>query len=151
MPMIDKITPEQPQQGANQPIDNASGLNHNINKLRISLTSRCDYKCIFCHNEGGDQTRRSQEAITPDDVKVITEAATSLGIRRFTITGGEPFLNHEVLAILEEIKKVNKGIDVSITTNGLLIGEHEIAKLAEYVSKISLNFQGTDDRSSPNR
>lgn len=142
--MRDKITPEQPQQNADQPIDDESRLDHHINKLRISLTSRCNYRCVFCHNEGGDQTKRSQEAITPDDIKVITEAATSLGIRRFTITGGEPFLNREVLAILAEIKKVNKEIDISITTNGLLIGEHEIAKLAEYVNKISLNFQGTD-------
>jgi len=125
-------------------MDNEFGLDHHITKLRVSLTSRCNYRCIFCHNEGGDQTKVSQKTITTDDIKVITEAATSLGIQRFTITGGEPFLNREVLDILAEIKKVNKEMDVSITTNGLLIGEHEIAKLAEYVSKVSLNFQGTD-------
>ncbi|MBU2552840.1 MAG: radical SAM protein, partial [Bacteroidetes bacterium] len=104
--MIDRIASEQPRQNADQPMDNESSLDHRINRLRISLTSRCNYRCIFCHNEGGDQTKRSQEAITPDDIKIITEAATSLGVQRFTITGGEPFLNREVLSILAEIKKV---------------------------------------------
>lgn len=131
-------------QKSNQASADELNIDHYINKFRISLTGLCNYRCIFCHNEGGDKGKCRPEKITLHDIKIITKVANSLGIKRFTITGGEPFVNREVLDILAEIKKINKDIDISITTNGILISEQEIKELAKYVSKISLNFQGTN-------
>lgn len=121
-----------------------SCIDHQIKKFRISLTSRCNYKCIFCHNEGGDKTKQSQKTITKNDIRIIAQAASSLGIQRITLTGGEPFLNSEIFDILEEINQADPKIKVSVTTNGILINEYELVKLAKYVSKISLNFQSAD-------
>jgi len=68
-----------------------------ITRLRVKVTDRCNYRCIFCHGEGSSG---EVELLTPEDFNVIADFCTRLGIRRFKITGGEPLVRKDIVEIV---------------------------------------------------
>jgi len=87
-----------------------------ISNLRMSVTQRCDMGCFYCHREG---QLASLEEMTPQEIDRILSAASSLGIKRLKITGGEPLLREDILEIVEIGSRHFD--DVSMTTNGRLL------------------------------
>src|SRR5208337_4895197 len=88
-----------------------------VTNLRISLTSRCNLSCIYCHAEGEKDPDAEMSAQEIIDVMNI---ATKFGIRSIKFTGGEPLIRPEILEI---IRAVPNGIESSITTNGILLAD----------------------------
>ena len=82
--------------------------------LRISLTQRCNLRCVFCHMEG--QPVASEE-LRPEEIEAIVRAATRVGIDRVKLTGGEPTLRPDLLEIVRRLRPLVR--EVSLTTNGL--------------------------------
>ena len=85
--------------------------------LRISLTQRCNLKCVYCHREGQDPHSTMPE-MTANEVLRIAGAAVSLGISRIKLTGGEPLLRSDILDIVRGLASISGIRDLSITTNG---------------------------------
>ena len=88
-----------------------------LTHLRISVTGKCNYSCIFCHREG--------ESNTPDFLKVehiglVAKVAHGLGVRYFKLTGGEPLLREDIGHIVESIKNLGN-VEVSVVSNGFLL------------------------------
>lgn len=84
-----------------------------IDTLRISVTQRCDFNCIYCHREGEGNPRRE---LAVEEIGRIAAAASSLGISRFKITGGEPLLRGDIAEIIQAVSPHAR--EVSMTTNG---------------------------------
>jgi GTP 3',8-cyclase len=84
--------------------------------LRISLTQRCNLKCVFCHMEGQPA---SHAELTPSEIETIVRAGTRIGIERVKLTGGEPTLRGDIVEIVERLSPMLG--EVSMTTNGLLL------------------------------
>ena len=83
-----------------------------INSLRISLTQRCNFNCFFCHHEGEHD---SGDELTIDEVERIVKLASSQGVKKVKLTGGEPLVRKDIVEIVKRIKPyVN---EVSMTTN----------------------------------
>jgi cyclic pyranopterin phosphate synthase len=87
--------------------------------MRISITHDCNFECFFCHMEGEDPY--SKEYLTPEEIGIVAEAASRLGVKRFKITGGEPTLRRDLPEIIEEIRRRAGAEDISMTTNGVLL------------------------------
>lgn len=99
-----------------------------LTNLRISVTAECNYRCIFCHIEGhplGGPARIGQlpPIMKPDDYEVVAVASRILGISSFKITGGEPLVRRDIVDVVARLKKGNPGAEVSMTTNGYLLGK----------------------------
>jgi len=93
------------------------------NEIRFALTPRCNFKCVFCHNEGSDKDEKMKEIVTSDDYCFITEVVSRcLGIKEFTLTGGEPLLRSDILEIAKKIK--TKDNDVKLITNGVFLSQY---------------------------
>ncbi|HNX18095.1 MAG TPA: GTP 3',8-cyclase MoaA [Methanoregula sp.] len=88
-----------------------------VTNLRISLTSRCNLSCIYCHAEG---EKNPESEMRSDEIIAIMETAAKFGIRNIKFTGGEPLIRPDILDV---IRAVPKGIECSITTNGILLSE----------------------------
>jgi cyclic pyranopterin phosphate synthase len=89
------------------------------NSVRLSLTSRCDLSCDYCHEEG----YAAKEEMSVDEIRRIVTHYARSGIKRVKLTGGEPMLREDILDIIRAIKGV-KGIEeVSMVTNGYLLEE----------------------------
>jgi cyclic pyranopterin phosphate synthase len=87
-----------------------------IDTLRISLTQRCSLSCFFCHHEGENGISAEMNI---DDIERIVKHASSHGISKVKLTGGEPLLRNDIVEIIERISPLVD--DLSMTTNGLLL------------------------------
>jgi cyclic pyranopterin phosphate synthase len=91
--------------------------------LRISITQRCNNRCVYCHREGEVQrANRSAEKMTVEEIVRIAKVAISLGIARIKLTGGEPLMRQDLPEIVSGISAIEGLRDLSLTTNGLLLG-----------------------------
>lgn len=92
--------------------------------LRISVTNRCNYACIYCHREGSwnDFKLNIRRELTPEELHVIAMASTELGIRKFKLTGGEPLIREDIVEVVSAINEV-KPLDLAMTTNGYYLKE----------------------------
>ncbi len=97
--------------------------NRKIEYLRISVTDRCNLRCIYCMPHGTELLGMS-ELLTYEEIVEVVEAASSLGIKRIKITGGEPLIRRGCPALISRLKKVSGIEQVTITTNGILLKEN---------------------------
>jgi len=92
--------------------------------LRISITQRCNIHCVYCHREGEvKRANRSAEKMTIEEIIRIAKIAIGLGIARIKLTGGEPLMRKDLPEIISGIASVPGLKDLSLTTNGLLLGD----------------------------
>ena len=92
-----------------------------INYLRISVTEDCNHRCVYCMP--ADAVPRSWNALKDDDIVEIVEAAASLGITKFRITGGEPLVRPGIVDLCARIHDVKGVEEVTMTTNGTRLKE----------------------------
>ncbi len=89
--------------------------------LRISVTDRCDLRCIYCMPESGVTLVSPQDVLTYEEIERVAAAALAVGIRRFRITGGEPLVRRGVETLVEKLARLEPD-DLALTTNGLHLG-----------------------------
>jgi cyclic pyranopterin phosphate synthase len=92
-----------------------------ITYLRISLTDRCNLRCVYCMPKQGLQWQARASQLSAGEIVRVVEAAASGGVTRVRLTGGEPLVHPQIVEIVRGIASV-KGIEeVSLTTNALLL------------------------------
>ena len=100
-----------------------------IDYLRISITDRCNLRCIYCMPEAGVRTMAHEEVLSYEEIARITRLMAGLGIRHIRITGGEPLARMGCLDLIGKIHAVDGIETISMTTNGLMLrGRMEQAK-----------------------
>jgi GTP 3',8-cyclase len=100
--------------------------------LRISITQRCNNRCAYCHREGEvQQANASAEKMSVEEIVRISKIAVSLGISRIKLTGGEPLMRKDLPEIIAGIAAIEGLKDLSLTTNGLLLGGSMAKKLRD--------------------
>ena len=98
-------------------------LNRKIEYMRISVTDRCNLRCVYCMPEEGIENISHEEILSYDEIIRICKCIANLGIKKIKITGGEPLVRKDIIDLIKEIKGI-EGIDeVTITTNGVLLYE----------------------------
>ena len=116
-------------------------------ELRYALTEKCNFKCLFCHNEGLGQALRSSEKI--ESVLAILKSAVDLGYTDITFTGGEPLLEKErCFYLLSSLGALPNPPDITLVTNGSLLDDKAIKNLNDYRGKlkIHISLHATDPR-----
>ncbi len=97
--------------------------NHNrvINYLRLSVTDRCNLRCIYCMPEQGMQYVPHQEILSYEEMLRLARLSVQVGIRKIRLTGGEPLIRKGFTGFLEKLCKIKGLKDVTLTTNGVLL------------------------------
>lgn len=91
-----------------------------IDYLRISITDRCNLKCIYCIPERGLKYFNQSEILTPEEITRFVRVAYRHGLRKVRLTGGEPLMRDDIVLLVSEIKKIGVR-DLSMTTNGVML------------------------------
>ena len=100
--------------------------------LRISITQRCNNRCAYCHREGEVQrANRSAELMSVEEIVRMAKIAVGLGMARIKLTGGEPLMRKDLPEIVSGISAIEGLRDLSLTTNGLLLGGGMAKKLCD--------------------
>jgi GTP 3',8-cyclase len=95
-----------------------------ISYLRVSLTDRCNLRCIYCMPEQGVEKKGHQDILRYEQVLEIIKAAVSLGINKIRFTGGEPLVLPGIDKLIYETSQLQENMDISLTTNGILLGDY---------------------------
>ena len=98
------------------------GNGRKIDYIRISVTDRCNLRCRYCMPEEGIDLMRHEDILTYQEILKIAETGARLGIRRVKVTGGEPLVRKGVSQLIRELNAIEGMEDVTLTTNGLLLG-----------------------------
>ena len=92
-----------------------------IDYLRISITDRCNLRCVYCMPPQGIVWRPRAEILSYEEILRVVETAAPLGIRKIRLTGGEPLVRPGLTWLVERVARLSGIQDISITTNGLLL------------------------------
>lgn len=93
------------------------------NVLRISVTDRCDLRCIYCMPESGVPLVPPADLLTYEEIETVARAALAAGVRRFRVTGGEPLVRRGIEALVGKLARLGPD-DLALTTNGLNLARH---------------------------
>ncbi|MEW7994524.1 MAG: GTP 3',8-cyclase MoaA [gamma proteobacterium symbiont of Clathrolucina costata] len=112
-------------------------FNRRINYLRISVTDRCDLRCIYCMSEDMEFVPRSQ-LLTLEELFRVGKSFVEMGVRKIRITGGEPLTRRGVMQLFESLGELDGLDDLTLTTNGTLL--HRYAKTLQRAGVTRVNI-----------
>jgi GTP 3',8-cyclase len=95
-----------------------------INYLRISVTDRCNLRCVYCMPEAGVELMSHYDILSYEEIYTVVKAAAELGINKVRLTGGEPLVRagiSDLVSLLDSIETID---DIALTTNGILLAQH---------------------------
>jgi cyclic pyranopterin phosphate synthase len=118
LPLLDNPSPARPT----AVFDTGPRSISAVRVLRISVTDRCNYRCLYCMPEEGMRWLPRDEILTFEEIADVVRAAIELhGIRRFKLTGGEPTVRHGIVDLVRMLRRIPGIEDLSLTTNGQLL------------------------------
>jgi cyclic pyranopterin phosphate synthase len=99
-----------------------------ITYLRISVTDRCNLRCVYCMPEAGLPWIPKAEILRFEEIEAIVRAAASVGVRSLRLTGGEPLVRRDLPDLVARLAAIPGIEDIALSTNGLLLAEtaHEL-------------------------
>ena len=89
-----------------------------IEYLRISVTDRCNFRCVYCMPKEGLQWLPKAEILTYEEIVEVVRQLAPLGLRRLRITGGEPTIRPDLESLIRQLKAVPDIEDIALSTNG---------------------------------
>ncbi|ECR3915861.1 GTP 3',8-cyclase MoaA [Campylobacter jejuni] len=92
-----------------------------INYLRISVTQRCNFRCLYCMPKIPFDYQPKENLLSFEELFLFVKAAIDEGIEKIRITGGEPLLRKDLSIFIKMISDYKSDIDLAITTNGFLL------------------------------
>jgi GTP 3',8-cyclase len=118
-------------------------FNRVVDYVRISVTDRCDFRCVYCMEDEMKFVPRAQ-LLTLEEINRIAQAFTELGVKKIRITGGEPLIRRNVVKLFEDIGQLSGLDELVLTTNG-----SQLTKLAQPlkdagVKRINISLDSLD-------
>jgi GTP 3',8-cyclase len=101
-----------------------------ITYLRISLTDRCNLRCVYCMPKDGIHWQARQDQLSVEEIVRVVETAAQGGVKRVRLTGGEPLVHPNIVEIVHRIASIRIIEEVSLTTNAMLL-ERLVQPLAD--------------------
>lgn len=116
-----------------------------IDYLRISLTDRCNFRCIYCMPEEGVQQMRHDDILRIEEIARVVRVAAGMGIKSVRLTGGEPLVRKGVTDLVREIAHTPGIKNISMTTNGVLL-PHMADELHQAgLSRVNISLDTLDE------
>lgn len=104
--------------------------------LRISITNRCNVRCFYCHHDG---IVAQDYEMSPDEIYRVAKIAKDIGVTKIRLSGGEPLVRDDIVEIVRKLSPLNFK-DVSITTNGTLLGRYAVALVEAGLDRVNVSF-----------
>ena len=110
------------------------------NYLRISITDRCNFRCLYCMPPEGVPLLPREEILSYEEIMQVVKTAIGLGITRFKITGGEPLVRSGGVDFLKTLVQTPGVQWVSLTTNGLLLQKYASQLIDSGINSINISL-----------
>ncbi|MCR4433215.1 MAG: radical SAM protein [Caldiserica bacterium] len=115
-----------------------------IDYLRISLTDRCNLRCIFCMPEEGVPLLSHEEILRIEEILAVTREMASMGLKRVRLTGGEPLLRRGFIDLVREMRSIPGIEEITLTTNGTLLKDLAEPLKREGIKRLNIGLPSLD-------
>lgn len=110
-----------------------------VTYLRLSVTDRCDFRCLYCMGETMSFVPRPQ-ILSLEELATIAEAFTELGVTKIRVTGGEPLIRRDLLTLLRRLRNLPGLAELCLTTNGSRLTEYAKPLVEAGVTRINISL-----------
>ncbi len=123
-------------------------LNRPLRDLRISVTDRCNFRCVYCMSKeafGGDfQFLEREQLLTFEEITRLARVFVTLGAEKIRITGGEPLVRRDLERLIAMLSSI-PGVDLTLTTNGSLLARQAQALKDAGLQRVTVSLDSVDD------
>lgn len=110
-----------------------------IEYLRISVTDRCNFRCVYCMPREGLQWLPKAEILTYEEIAEVVRQLSPLGLRRLRITGGEPTIRPDLVSLVRLLRSVDGIEDIALSTNGVRLPELSAPLKAAGLDRVNMS------------
>lgn len=110
-----------------------------IEYLRISITDRCNFRCVYCMPTEGLQWLPKSDILSYEEITAVVRQLAPLGLRRLRITGGEPTIRPDLATLIRELKGVPGIEDIALSTNGVRLPDLAVALAAAGLDRVNMS------------
>ena len=114
-----------------------------VDYIRLSVTDRCDFRCVYCMTEEMQFVPRRQ-VLTLEELYTVARAFTELGVSRIRLTGGEPMVRSNVMHLIERLGKLPGLDELLLTTNGNQLDKYSEPLKSAGVNRINISLDSLD-------
>ncbi|HTU70619.1 MAG TPA: GTP 3',8-cyclase MoaA [Candidatus Baltobacteraceae bacterium] len=118
----------------------ADAFNRPITYLRVSVTDKCNLRCVYCMPESGLPWLRRDELLSYEEIVEIVRAAAQAGVRTIRLTGGEPLVRRDLHRLIAGIDAIEGIEDIALSTNAVLLEEQLDALLAAGLRRVNISL-----------
>src|SRR4030042_4435059 len=111
-----------------------------IDYLRVSITDRCNLRCVYCMPSDGLMPLEHKEILRYEEIIRVVRIAAGIGVRKVRITGGEPLARKNVIYLISEIGNIEGIKDLSLTTNGILLSRYADKLVEAGLKRINISL-----------
>jgi len=119
------------------PIDS---FGRSINYLRISVTDRCNLRCLYCMPPEGVPRIPHSEILSYEEIRTVVRAAAELGINKIRLTGGEPLVRAELPKLIHMLSQIEGIQELSLTTNGTILKKNALEFKQAGLSRVNVSL-----------
>jgi cyclic pyranopterin phosphate synthase len=125
-------------------------LGRPVRDLRISVTDRCNFRCVYCMPKevfGRDyRFLERKELLTFEEIERLARAFVRQGVNKLRITGGEPLIRRNLEHLIELLRGLGDGLDLTLTTNGSLLSEKAATLKAAGLDRVTVSLDSLDEK-----
>jgi cyclic pyranopterin phosphate synthase len=114
-----------------------------ISYLRLSLTDRCNLRCVYCmpeEDEGGLQLLQHEDLLSFEELLHIVELVVGMGMNKIRLTGGEPLVRRGVMDFIKSLSSIEGLNEIRLTTNGVLLHEKAAGLYDSGIRKLNISL-----------
>jgi cyclic pyranopterin phosphate synthase len=115
-------------------------LGRPMGSLRVSVTDRCNIRCAYCMPEAEYTWLPRADLLTFEEIVTLVDVATSLGVSRVRLTGGEPLLRRDLPTLVAQLAARPAIVDLALTTNGVLLADQAEALARAGLHRITVSL-----------
>ena len=115
-----------------------------LSYLRLAVTDRCNLRCFYCMPAEGVRYLPKKQVLSFEEMERLVRVLAGLGIRKVRITGGEPFVRHDLMQFLRKLRAIDDLHEIAITTNGVLTEPYLPELKALGVRSVNLSLDTLD-------
>ena len=114
-----------------------------VDYIRLSVTDRCDFRCVYCMTEDMTFLPRDQ-ILSLEELYRVAKAFTELGVKKIRLTGGEPMVRTDVMSLIEKLGALPGLEELLLTTNGAQLEKYALPLKAAGVNRVNISIDSLD-------
>lgn len=118
----------------------------NVDYLRVSVTDRCNLRCVYCNPLGGGELRDSREILSFDEVHRVVRLCAQCGLKKVRLTGGEPLVRTDILGLVRKLAGISAVEELSLTTNGVLLAPVAAGLREAGLKRVNISLDSAEHR-----